>query len=90
MAQCGIGSIVNKSNGKLYIFKSKDLTKTWENYHALLNSNFHHNKELQNDWNELGHSSFVFEIKEITEDNEEILNQKLNEHLENTNDVYKD
>ena len=90
MAQCGIGSIVNKSNGKLYIFKSKDLTKTWENYHALLNSNFHHNKELQNDWNELGHSSFVFEIKEITEDNEEILNQKLNEHLENTNDVYDD
>ena len=27
---------------------------------------------------------------EITEDNEEILNQKLNEDLDNTNDVYED
>ena len=43
MAQSGIGSILNKNDEKFYIFKSKDLMKTWENYHALLNSNYHHN-----------------------------------------------
>ena len=90
MAKCGIGSIVNKESGKLYIFKSKDLTKTWENYHALLNADYHHNQELQKDWNELGQNSFIFEIKEIIDDNEEILNQKLNEHLENSNNMYSD
>ena len=90
MSQCGIGSIINKTNGKLFIFKSRDLTKTWENYHALLNSNFHHNKELQNDWNELGHLSFVFEIKEITEDNEELMNQKLDEYVKEASELYND
>ena len=64
MAQSGIGSILNKNDEKFYIFKSKDLMKTWENYHALLNSNYHHNAELQHDWNELGSSNFVFEILE--------------------------
>lgn len=87
MSQCGIGSIVNKHTGKLFIFKSKDLTKTWENYHALLNANYHHNKELQNDWNELGSSYFVFEIKEVIDD-DNLLNEKLDEYLKNTDNIY--
>lgn len=90
MSQCGIGSIINKTNGKLFIFKSRDLTKTWENYHALLTANYHHNKELQKDWNDLGHLSFVFEIKEITEDNEELMNQKLDEYVKEASELYND
>ena len=87
MSQCGIGSIVNKHTGKLFIFKSKDLTKTWENYHALLNANYHHNKELQNDWNELGSSYFVFEIKEVIDD-DNLLNEKLDENLKKNDNIY--
>ena len=88
MSQYGIGYIINKNTGKTYIFKSKDLTKTWENYHALLNSNCHHNKELQSDWNELGHDNFVFEIQEILEDSDELLDEKYNEYLRNTEEAY--
>ena len=88
MSQCGIGSIINKNDGKIFIFKSKDLTKTWENYHALLNANYHHNKELQNEWNELGSSYFVFEIKEIIEDDSDLLNQKLEEYLKDADNAY--
>ena len=88
MSQCVIGSIINKNNGKIFIFKSKDLTKTWENYHALLNANYHHNKELQNEWNELGSSYFVFEIKEIIEDDSDLLNQKLEEYLKDADNAY--
>lgn len=88
MSQCGIGSIVNKNNGKSYIFKSKNLTKCWEDYHALLNANYFHNQEFQEDWNEFGSNDFVFEIKEITDENDEILNQKFIEYLENTNNTY--
>ena len=90
MGQCGIGSIINKSSGKIFIFKSKDLTKTWENYHALLNANYHHNKELQDDWNDLGSSYFVFEIKEILEDDDSLLNQKLESYLKDTDNLYSD
>ena len=90
MSQCGIGSIINKDNGKIFIFKSKDLTKTWENYHALLNANYHHNRELQADWNELGSSYFVFEIKEVIEDDNSLLNQKLEACLKNTDNLYSD
>ena len=88
MSQCGIGSIVNKNNGKIYIFKSKNLTKCWEDYHALLNANYFHNQEFQDDWNEFGSNDFVFEIKEITDENDEILNQKFIEYLNNTNNTY--
>lgn len=88
MSQYGIGYIINKNTGKTYIFKSKDLTKTWENYHALLNENYHHNNSLQKDWNELGSDCFVFEIKEIVEENDDILTLKFNNHLENNDYIY--
>lgn len=88
MSQYGIGHIINKTNGKTFIFKSKNLTKSWENYHALLNENYHHNNSLQKDWNELGSDCFVFEIKEIVEENDDILTQKFNYYIENNDNIY--
>ena len=90
MFQSGIGCIKNKTNGKAYLFKSTNLAKRWENYHALLNANCHHNKELQKDWNELGSNNFIFEIKYITEDNSVSINEKFDYYKSLENSLYEE
>ena len=90
MVQSGIGCIKNKTNGKAYLFKSTNLAKRWENYHALLNANCHHNKELQKDWNELGSNNFIFEIKYITEDNSVSINEKFDYYKSLENSLYEE
>ena len=90
MSQCGIGSIKNKINGKTYLFKSKNLSKRWENYHALLNANKHHNKNLQNDWNEMGSNNFIFEIKDIFPEDMNLMNNRLSHFKSVENNLYND
>lgn len=67
----GIGSIKNMANGKEFVFKSLNVKKQWEIYQNQLNLKIHHNKKLQNDWNNQGSDDFEFLI--IEEVNDEFL-----------------
>ena len=88
MNQSGIGTIINKSTGKIYIFKSNNLKKRLEDYKIQLSANYHHNSELQKDWNEFGPESFEFK-KEVIED-DKLLDETLNNYLNNDPNIYSD
>ena len=68
MAISGIGVIKNINTNKEFVFKSYNLEKQWEIYQNQLNLKIHHNKNLQEDWNNLGSSNFDFIIIERIDD----------------------
>lgn len=84
----GIANIVNKTNGKQFIFKSKNLVKSIENTRNQLNFGCHYNKYLQNDWDELGPDSFNFNIVESNIENELLLDQKFIKYLDDVDYIY--
>lgn len=59
---CGIYSIANKTNGKMYIGQSKDIEKRFRQHKNHLNKNTHVNQHLQNAWDKYGEHSFNFNI----------------------------
>lgn len=72
--QIGIYYIKCLSNNKMYIGSSIDIKArlTWHISH--LKNNTHYNKDMQNDYNNCGVESFVFDVLELTSENE--LNEK--------------
>lgn len=58
----GIYAIVNKTINKVYLGKSKHIEQRWKEHRANLNTNLHHNKELQEDWFKFGKDNFDFYI----------------------------
>lgn len=59
----GIYAIVNKISGMAYIGQTiNNFGDRWDNHKALLRGNKHHNKSLQNDWNNLCEDDFDFRI----------------------------
>ena len=77
MSYFGIGNIVNKTNGKQFIFKSTNVFKKIENTRHQLNFGCHYNHELQKDWDEFGPSNFNFNILESNLENEDDLNKRM-------------
>jgi len=69
----GIYKITNKINNKIYIGSSKDITKRWQYHINDLMYNRHHSYKLQKDFNEFGLNAFVFEIIQIVEDKNKLL-----------------
>lgn len=61
---CGIYSISNTINKKIYIGSSINVYKRWSSHKYQLNKGIHHSNRLNDDWNEFGESVFVFEIME--------------------------
>ena len=61
---CGVYKITNVKNDKIYIGSSKNILKRWKAHISELENNKHKNYYLQDDWNEYGKDSFVFEILE--------------------------
>jgi group I intron endonuclease len=62
---CGIYSITNKINNKIYFGETFQTFKRRWNYHkSALNRNCHDNSYLQNAWNKYGADNFVFEVVE--------------------------
>lgn len=59
---CGIYSIKNTANGKLYIGQAKNISSRWKTHIWKLNTNRHHNRYLQSAWNKYGADSFVFSV----------------------------
>lgn len=72
----GIYSILNTSNGKIYIGQSRDIEKRWSNHKSALRNNHHKSSHLQSAWNKYGEDAFEFNIlencsKEDLNDNED-------------------
>ena len=62
----GIYEIKNKINGKVYIGKASNIKKRWNHHIEKLESNSHHNKKLQEDFNKYGLNNFEFSIVKVT------------------------
>jgi group I intron endonuclease len=60
----GIYKITNKINGMVYIGESLDIERRWAEHKADLDSNKHHSRKLQKDWNKYGEDNFIFEVIE--------------------------
>jgi len=58
----GVYQIRNKINGKILIGSSKDLKGILNRIKFQLKNNLHVNKNMQNDFNEMGEANFSFEI----------------------------
>ena len=52
----------------VYIGSSNDIKRRWMEHRRDLNTEKHHNKQLQTSWDAYGNESFIFEILEETED----------------------
>lgn len=79
MSKKGIYKIVNVINGKIYIGSASSkggLIKRWNEHKSSLKRNKHSNKHLQSAWNKYGEGSFIFEIIEIVENVEIILERE--------------
>lgn len=70
----GIYTIKNLINDKKYIGSAINLASRLRVHKHLLNQNKHKNKHLQNAWNKYGKSCFIFEIVELVDDKNELLN----------------
>ena len=72
----GIYKIENKQNGKVYIGSSKNIHKRWKQHVSELRSKQHHNYNLQNAWHEYGEENFEFEIIEIVDDINQLIDRE--------------
>lgn len=59
---CGIYRIYNKTNGKMLIGQSMNLTGILNRHRFLLRMGVHSNKPLQQDWQTYGEENFEFEV----------------------------
>lgn len=83
--QFGIYIIKNLITNKVYIGSTtRDFIKRWSIHRVFLRNGNHHSIRLQNSWNKHGEQNFSFEILEIVEDKNLII-EKENYYL----DYYK-
>ena len=60
----GVFQIKNTANGKVLLGSSLNLEGPLNGHRFMLKIGSHHNKVLQQEWNEYGEEHFVFEILE--------------------------
>lgn len=60
----GIYSILNKSNGKVYVGQAVKTNRRLSNHKSALRGNHHTNKHLQSSWNKYGEDAFEFNVLE--------------------------
>ena len=58
----GVFQILNKVNGKVLIEGTTNILSKWNRHQTELRFGSHRNKQLQNDWNNLGEENFKFSI----------------------------
>ena len=66
-AQTGIYKIKSKTNGRLYIGSSENITRRWSTHLSELSRNVHHSIILQNHVNKYGLEDLKFVVIEICE-----------------------
>lgn len=69
----GIYRILNVSNGHFYIGSSINIGHRFRQHISALTSYKHHNSHLQSAWNKYGRESFSFELVEVVENLERLL-----------------
>ena len=67
----GVFRILNKSNGKIYIGSSNDLSTAWNSHRFQLEAGLHACAGLQADWNKFGPENFRYEIVEEIKQSED-------------------
>ena len=67
----GIYQLRNIVNGKVFVGSSKNLDGMFNRHRFGLTNGVHINKDLQNDWNDLGQEHFAFEILEQLKPNDD-------------------
>ena len=67
---CGVYSITNLDNGKVYIGSSKNIRERWWRHKHDLKLNQHPNRYLQRSYNKHGIDNFLFEIITYCDENE--------------------
>ena len=68
--KCGIYSIVNKENDKIYIGLTNNINRRWKEHINELNQGKHHSHHLQHAWNKYGESAFEFNVLEYCDEDE--------------------
>ncbi len=63
----GVFQIKNKANGKMLLGSSLNLDGALNGHRFTLRIGSHRNKALQEDWNQYGEDSFLFEILETVQ-----------------------
>jgi hypothetical protein len=63
--QMGVFQVRNTVSGKVFIGSSTTIDTVWNSQRMKLETNWHLNKALQAEWNELGADKFVFEVVEM-------------------------
>ncbi len=85
----GIYQIKNMENGKIFIGIAKDLRGKINSNKFQLKNNSHFNKEMQNDFNQIGEEKFSFEILDYLKPKEELdLNYNYTEELKILEDMW--
>lgn len=73
---CGIYSITNSKNGRVYIGSSIDILTRFKGHRSELKRGRHHNKKLQADVYRYGLANFTFEILETLSRIESLLDER--------------
>ena len=68
----GVFRIRNLKNGKIFIGSSPDLDAAWNSQRFQLEAGLHSSEELQNDWVVYGPESFVYEIIDELEQDDDL------------------
>lgn len=76
MNTSGIYIIKNKINGKFYVGSAVNIKNRWYNHVKTLKENIHKNRRLQNAWNKYGEQNFQFEILELVDDINDLINKE--------------
>lgn len=77
LKQIGIYKIINNINNKFYIGStSVSFKQRWSTHKRDLNKDIHINKHLQRAWNKYGKEFFIFEIIEVVEDKNKIIEKE--------------
>lgn len=72
----GIYAIINSTHGGAYFGSSNDIESRWKGHIWDLNKSVHHNRGLQSAWHKYGSDCFYFDIVEIVEREEDLLERE--------------
>lgn len=61
---CGIYTIKNKVNGKIYVGSSNNIKRRWKQHRERIEKGEHSNEHLVSAWNKYGENSFEFSVIE--------------------------